>query len=503
MPFDPAVALQVQSPNVDLAKPLNTLAQFRLSSAHANVTEQESFLKGKKINALRMYDEASRRGDDEGIVKAIGEVSGADPEAGKILQASHQMGRQIKAQNRFGETGNSGDVQAFPEVAQHVAQTAAITDTNKRQQQLHRLDVGGRSMEGYIRSPSTDTWNAALDTMEKEGGYHPKELAPFRNKPNDIHAQQMRAAGMKAREHMDASGEAAGNQPTKFEPTQSIGVPNLMFNKTPVGDQSSAPAAKTPGQKAAEKSKEYGEVPEIKIGDTGGNQPGVIKQGADPVLMHAKQAANEYYSKTIQPAADASTKAAGELGTIQNVLEKGQVTPGITANIREIAAGAIYEITRSQELAQSLTGIRPEQAEASNKSSVRLGFSLAKSEVGTREAVQTIQYAFAANPNLKMSKEGDLMVTKLLTAGTQWNIDRAKYANAFLQKNGHLVGFDSWWDNTHPVAQYTSAVMPYQFPEDPKSLKNGVTYEWTQNGVSIKGKYNAETGGIDAEAGKK
>lgn len=494
MPIDASIPLQGKMPEFDVAKPLS-------ASLNIGLHAQDFRKKEATYNALQEYGKALQSGDEGQIQSSIAKVGAVDPEQGKTLLGLRQGVRQAGAQDTFGKTGDPADVQHFPDVLKTVTEVKSIKDENVRKQTIHKYDVGGRHAEGYLKDPTPEAWESMLDSMVKSGAYSHSDVAPFRGKPNSIQAARMRAAGMSAREGMEVSGEAAGNRPMGTAPTETVVIPNqarpdsaTIFGKTPI--------SQTPPQSAPETRKGdpiYNEVPKIDLSG-GKSGPGVIRQGQDPSVMKAKEMALVNYEKEIQPGANVASKTKGELSIINSQLDKeGALTTGITAGIRETAAAIVYEVTRSPELAQNMTGINPTSADIFNKSSTRLGFDMAR-EQGAREAVQVIQYAFRANPNLFMTKEGNKTVTGVLDAVADWKIDRAKYAGKFLEKNGHLVNFDNWWNDNKPVEQYISKVVPLQFPSNPAELKNGVYYEWNQQdgdkSVKLKGKWDAEQQGM-------
>ena len=74
----------------------------------------------------------------------------------------------------------------------------------------------------------------------------------------------------------------------------------------------------------------------------------------------------------------------------------------------------------------------------------------------------------------------------LMEAGAKHDVDAQTYGNAYFQKNGHYVGSSEWMAQNHPPSEYTSAVMPYNLPQDPKKLQPNVTYKGP-NGL---GKWN-------------
>src|SRR6185437_13045048 len=94
-----------------------------------------------------------------------------------------------------------------------------------------------------------------------------------------------------------------------------------------------------------------------------------------------------------------------------------------------------------------------------------MGLQFARSTEGAREAVQAIKIALGANPSLSNTKEGNLKIIDLMDQSAQYQVDKLAAADAYERKNGHYVGFESWWDKSHPVSQYLSQAVPYQIPK--------------------------------------
>jgi hypothetical protein len=96
--------------------------------------------------------------------------------------------------------------------------------------------------------------------------------------------------------------------------------------------------------------------------------------------------------------------------------------------------------------------------------------------------VAAIKIALGANPSLSNTEEGNKKIIDLLDAGAQRDMDAQKYGDAYFGKNNHYVGFNGWFNQAHPAAEYTSKVVPYNAPRaadgsiDTSQLQPNVTY---------------------------
>lgn len=496
MPLDPSVALQVKQPDFDSSKTLNALANYQTAGAHAQLYGMQARLQEMKIGLAQKVGQAMQGNDDNATQNAIEQYSSLFPEEGKALQAVHQGKRIAMTGNQQAASGsqNPEAYNAFPDVKQTVTDTLAKQDTNTRANTVQRLSLGGSLASKYKADPSPSSWNEGVDQMENSKLFTPDEIKALRNEPTEKHMQHalsLQAGAQTAEEYMKNSGQAAGNLPHAASPETSFVAPNpsapgaLPRASTAGGlTANSNPAAAKADQ---ESDPRYKEVPAVDIGDNGPRQPGVLFQGQNPSTLAAKNASIEHYNKDIVPAGNAAARAQSELGVIRSSLESGKLSTGILAKVKETAAQFIYEGSgKNLKLAKDLTGIDPSVSETMNKSSMRLGFDMSRAQ-GAREAVQVITMALQANPNMLNTKEGALKLVGLLDQTAQWDRDNEDYAGKYLTKNKHIVGFDSWMQNKHPIEQYTSQAVPYQNPGSPDKLKDGVTYE---NGKGEKGKWD-------------
>lgn len=560
MAYDPAVALQVKSPEMDITKPLTAYANLQMAESHSQLYKQQAELQRMKIAALGEYGEAIKSGDHGKIMAAINKVGTADPEAANNILKLHQGTKQATAQREFKAGGDPTAVREFPEIFHTVTNTLATQNEADRKKTYFNHDIMGRVGEAYLNAApdaKLGVWNSGVDELLQNKIITPETHAQLYGRPNDMFAAKARAMAQASIEHRKATGEIAENEaartnpyaierawnkPEVVPPTGSVvnpqalpgapprpGMPmNLqpgMPQGAPVvptprpdprtqsstlglppGEQPLNPIASTPpspttppgtspevttntGEPGAQPGlppvrqapqaragKIEAEIPHVPIGpQNNARLPGVLHSGTPPEVIAAKEMATKHMNDHIIPEAASAARAKGEIGTIINLLKSPNLPTGRFAGIQETVAGIIYGVTKDMALTNQMTGMNLKEAEMMNKSSTRLGFNMAR-EQGAREAVQVIQMALSANPNLLMSKEGNTTIANILDQGAQWAIDKGEYAQAYLQKNGHLVGFDAWWNHNHPIQEYTSKASPYVMPENPAELKNGVTY---------------------------
>lgn len=482
MPLDPSVALQVKPPEIDSSKSLNALANYQMAGAHAQLYGMQARMQELKLSALQQVGQAMANGDEDGVQDAIGRVGLVDPEAGKTMQGLHQAVRIAKAGNQQARQGgvDPESYNAFPDVKQTVTDTLAKQDANSRANTTQRLTLAGNAATGYLASKTPEAWHSVVDELGKSPLFTPQEIKQLHAEPDSMHtshAKRWQAGAQTAAQYMENSGQAAGNRPTVKTPESEIVAPNPSDPNAIPADGRVQPNSDPAEAKADQESDpRFKEVPNVPL-DNGPKQPGTLVQGQNPALMKAKEESIAHYNKEIVPAGNAAAQQRAELGTIRSQLQSGKISTGITAKLRETVSQFIYEGSgHNLKLAHDLTGINPETSDIMNKSSTRLGFDMARTQ-GAREAVQVIQFALSANPNMLNTKEGALKLTDLLDKTAEWNVDRQDYAGKYLMKNRHLVDFDAWHNGAHPVQQYTSQAVPYQIPASHDKLQDGVTYE--------------------------
>ena len=265
-------------------------------------------------------------------------------------------------------------------------------------------------------------------------------------------------------------------------PAQTPAAPQVA----PVAPPQTTPQASSSDVKPFNGGDPAKEVPSIKL-PTGllPAGPSTIVQGRDPITMKAGEEAVEGAQKQygeVQDAAKAAKNNMADLNTLRTLIQNGQNTNALMP--AKATLSAYLNATLGATAAKQITGVDPAQADVFNKDATRMGLTFARQTEGARESLQAIQIAVGANPSLANTKEGNQKIIDLMEAGAKHDLDQQSYENAFYQKNGHYVGAKEWFDQNHPPAEYTSKVMPYNLPTDPKTLQPNVTYNLPNHGPS-------------------
>ena len=263
-------------------------------------------------------------------------------------------------------------------------------------------------------------------------------------------------------------------------PAQTPAAPQV----TPVAPPQTTPQASSSDVKPFNGGDPAKEVPSVKL-PTGllPAGPSTIVQGRDPITMKAGEEAVEGSQKQygeVQDAAKAAKNNMADLNTLRTLIQNGQNTNALMP--AKATLSAYLNATLGATAAKQITGVDPAQADVFNKDATRMGLTFARQTEGARESLQAIQIAVGANPSLANTKEGNQKIIDLMEAGAKHDLDQQSYENAFYQKNGHYVGAKEWFDQNHPPAEYTSKVMPYNLPTDPKTLQPNVTYNLPNHG---------------------
>ena len=263
-------------------------------------------------------------------------------------------------------------------------------------------------------------------------------------------------------------------------PAQTPAAPQVA----PVAPPQTTPQASSSDVKPFNGGDPAKEVPSIKL-PTGllPAGPSTIVQGRDPITMKAGEEAVEGAQKQygeVQDAAKAAKNNMADLNTLRTLIQNGQNTNALMP--AKATLSAYLNATLGATAAKQITGVDPAQADVFNKDATRMGLTFARQTEGARESLQAIQIAVGANPSLANTKEGNQKIIDLMEAGAKHDLDQQSYENAFYQKNGHYVGAKEWFDQNHPPAEYTSKVMPYNLPTDPKTLQPNVTYNLPNHG---------------------
>lgn len=259
---------------------------------------------------------------------------------------------------------------------------------------------------------------------------------------------------------------STGSRPSLVQPP-----PGSPASKGPPGTVNAVPVDKTPAPYADE-------VPTVPVGHDMPTGKGVVQPGIDPVRQAARAAGVKKFDEDIEPAATAAAHTRASLGTMKAELDKGVTTDRLGEMKTSIAAG-LYALTGDTDFVKKATGLTTANQEVFNKESTRMGLTFARQTEGAREAVQAIKIALGANPSLLNTEQGNRKIIDIMDQSSKYDQERAKAAQAYLQKNdGHLVGFDTWFNQNHSPATFISKAVPYALPKDHSELQNGVTYEF-------------------------
>lgn len=328
-------------------------------------------------------------------------------------------------------------------------------------------------------SPVVDRATGEVTIPGMDPAVSAKVMAGLGIKPTDIAGSVAQPAGG---EFSKADEGVLGGAPktvpysgvgAKFEPGQPL-PSNTLAQPVPFGTKSPAD-----------------EVPKVGL-PTGllPSSPGTLIPGRDPIAIKAGEGqveqANTLYHET-QEAAKAANASHAQLSTMRTQVQNGGVTPSATAPARFVLSSYL-NATLGPDVAKSVTGIDPAQAEVLNKEATRMGLTFARQTEGAREAVAAIKIALGGNPSLGNTKEGFMKLVDLMDAGTQHDLAAQQYGDAYGAKNGHYVGFQGWMNQNHPPAEFTSKVIPYNLPAmqngqiDPGQLQTNVTYNITSEG---------------------
>lgn len=268
-----------------------------------------------------------------------------------------------------------------------------------------------------------------------------------------------------------------------------IGTP---ANRGPPGTVNATPVDKTNANPYS------AEVPTVPVGHDLPTGKGIVQPGIDPVRQEARAEGLKKFNEDVEPAATAAAHTRASLGTMKSELDKG-VTTDRLGEIKTSVAAGLYALTGDTDFVKKATGLTTANQEVFNKESTRMGLTFARQTEGAREAVQAIKIALGANPSLLNTEQGNRKIIDIMDQSSKYDQERAKAAQAFMQKNdGHLTGFDTWFNNTHSPATFISKAVPYATVVGGKhiakdDLQPGVTYSYGgAEGNQFKGTWDGE-----------
>lgn len=428
-----------------------------------------------------------------------------------------------QARLKYAQSGDIGDLRIDPEAMAHVAKaTQDMSEAQKTQYGL-AADGTGRAAQAALTIPAGPQRDAyfqsAIDNLIKNGVLPKDGPVPHAGGPiTDDVLQRYIIGAQNITDYMRTSGQEAGNEARAKQPyelqqigaraaaegaqaraTQAADVPNkiaverskfitagpdatvidpMAIGTPPVGATSGAATPGTQPNTPAPLNKFSAEVPTYQLPGGAQPTPGVLRQGKTPSQTTAENAAVKQYEETAS-VANAAADVKGQLGTMKAQLDQGLNTNALAP--QKAIISAYINALAGPEQAKAITGIDPAQADVFNKDATRLGFALSRT-LGAREAMQTIQAAIKANPNMMNTLEGNRTVISLLDKSADRQIDAQKFADAYYQKNGHYVGAESAFNDAHPAAEYVSKAVPYSLPRkadgglNAADLQPNVTY---------------------------
>lgn len=275
-----------------------------------------------------------------------------------------------------------------------------------------------------------------------------------------------------------------GPQPPRSANMTDTNATVLQPGQAPAGTPAAAGPPGTKNAAPVDKTNPYAaEVPEVKVGNDLPTGPGVVNQGIDPLRQAARMEGQKKFNEDVEPAATAAAKTRASLGTMKSELDKGVKTDRL-GEIKTTVAAGLYALTGDTDFVKKATGMTTANQEVFNKESTRMGLTFARQTEGAREAVQAIRIALGANPSLLNTEDGNRKIIGIMDQASKYDQERAKAAQAFMQKNdGHLTGFDTWFNQSHPPASFISKAVPYatviggrHIAKD--DLQPGVTYTY-------------------------
>lgn len=284
-----------------------------------------------------------------------------------------------------------------------------------------------------------------------------------------------------------------GGQPMQPPGTTPLSPQTLGYSGATPPPSPAGPAAETP---SAVPSK-YGDIP-IAPALQGPAPPGTIKQ---PMPKHVTEAVNKSndVAQKIQSMGSEAELNKDSLARMETRLQTDVKTDALMPAKMKVAA-LVYALTKDLNVVKSMTGVNLPSAESLAKDMSRMGLTFARQTEGAREAVQAINIALGANPQMMNTTEGNLKIVKILEKVADWQSDRSKAfseygkAQATTGKNGlHYVGAEQWWNDNHPLTSYTSKVVPLSPPATAHQSADGLQKNTIYQTDKGKGMWSGKT----------
>ena len=447
------------------------LAPQALSTANQAATMKMQF-----INELA---KTGRTIGPDGGIMAIPGAAGANAELNAGSAQGTATGTNL-ANSQPGPGGQAGVISATTPAEAAKAAAVASAQNPALIQRAVGTAAGTAPIDAFktLFTPQVDRATGEIIIPGMDSETTKKVMGAFGVRPQDVTGASPAAAappGVVGSNLLAKPPAAAAPAPA-----QTPAAPQV----TPVAPPQTTPQASSSDVKPFNGGDPAKEVPSVKL-PTGllPAGPSTIVQGRDPITMKAGEEAVEGAQKQygeVQDAAKAAKNNMADLNTLRTLIQNGQNTNALMP--AKATLSAYLNATLGATAAKQITGVDPAQADVFNKDATRMGLTFARQTEGARESLQAIQIAVGANPSLANTKEGNQKIIDLMEAGAKHDLDQQSYENAFYQKNGHYVGAKEWFDQNHPPAEYTSKVMPYNLPTDPKTLQPNVTYNLPNHG---------------------
>ena len=447
------------------------LAPQALSTANQAATMKMQF-----INELA---KTGRTIGPDGGIMAIPGAAGANAELNAGSAQGTATGTNV-ANSQPGPGGQAGVISATTPAEAAKAAAVASAQNPALIQRAVGTAAGTAPIDAFktLFTPQVDRATGEIIIPGMDSETTKKVMGAFGVRPQDVTGASPAAAappGVVGSNLLAKPPAAAAPAPA-----QTPAAPQV----TPVAPPQTTPQASSSDVKPFNGGDPAKEVPSVKL-PTGllPAGPSTIVQGRDPITMKAGEEAVEGAQKQygeVQDAAKAAKNNMADLNTLRTLIQNGQNTNALMP--AKATLSAYLNATLGATAAKQITGVDPAQADVFNKDATRMGLTFARQTEGARESLQAIQIAVGANPSLATTKEGNQKIIDLMEAGAKHDLDQQSYENAFYQKNGHYVGAKEWFDQNHPSAEYTSKVMPYNLPTDPKTLQPNVTYNLPNHG---------------------
>lgn len=191
-----------------------------------------------------------------------------------------------------------------------------------------------------------------------------------------------------------------------------------------------------------------------------------------PIRTPNQQASVDQLVKTFNEASPQYDMAAQTSARLDNVKDDiqtlakggGWMTPGFGGPLRASLGNAINTIDsifNPEDKSPPVDIAKLAAGQETMKETNTLGFSLAHQMFGGgREPLGIVTDAISAVPGIDNSPLGGMLVSDMLKAGAQWQLDQRTYKQDWLARTGgDLTGADTQFAQDHPPSEYMKKVM--------------------------------------------